>query len=165
MDPDHASVEVAYGRGGTAHRLVRRENTVEARGRGLSLEGVSVAGQCGGWWPHTSVSSAPCSAPSTHSTSGWVESGRRKACCAVCSAFAKLYEGTSSSSESEDDGTEFISRPGAAASARPRKKKGNWLAVDAADRDEVASFAQHNVFEFDFRSNADNIVDGVWVRQ
>ena len=41
----------------------------------------------------------------------------------------------------------------------------NWSAVDAADRDDVASFAQHNLFEIDLRSNADNIVDGVWVRK
>ena len=41
----------------------------------------------------------------------------------------------------------------------------HWPAVEAADRDEVASFIKHDVFETDLRSNANNVVDGAWVRK
>ena len=41
----------------------------------------------------------------------------------------------------------------------------HWPAVEQADYDEVASFAKHEVFEIDLRSNATNVVDGVWVRK
>ena len=41
----------------------------------------------------------------------------------------------------------------------------HWPKIDAADREEAASFLKHRVFELDQRANASNIVDGTWVRR
>ena len=41
----------------------------------------------------------------------------------------------------------------------------HWQKIDAADREEAASFLKHKVFELDRRDHADNIVDGTWVRR
>ena len=41
----------------------------------------------------------------------------------------------------------------------------NFMAVEAADRKEIGSFIQHDVFRVDITSNSTNTVDAVWVRR
>jgi hypothetical protein len=47
----------------------------------------------------------------------------------------------------------------------PEQVFANWPACEKADRDEVNSFVQHEVFRLARKQDSNNTVDGVWIRK